>query len=49
MGDTLQMIEQTYGHLARDADEWELERLIVFDNESVGPKMDTAEDGASAE
>jgi hypothetical protein len=26
------MIEDTYGHLAHDAEEWELERLEAFDS-----------------
>ena len=40
MGTSVQMIEKTYGHLAHDAEEWELERLIAFDNDVDGRKMD---------
>jgi hypothetical protein len=28
---SVEMIEQTYGHLAHDAEEWELDRLEAFD------------------
>ena len=31
MGTSVEMIDQTYGHLAPDADEWELGRLDAFD------------------
>ena len=34
------MIEKTYGHLAHDAEEWELERMIAFDAEPDGRKVD---------
>jgi integrase len=43
MGTSVQMIERTYGHLAHDAEEWELERLIAFDNESDGRIVDAEE------
>jgi hypothetical protein len=39
------MIEQTYGHLAHDAEEWELERLTAFDNGRDGRIVDAAEAG----
>jgi hypothetical protein len=32
MGTSVEMIDQTYGHLAPDADEWELGRLDAFDS-----------------
>ncbi|MBA2360461.1 MAG: hypothetical protein H0V79_05925 [Actinobacteria bacterium] len=31
MGTSVEMIDQTYGHLAPDADEWESGRLDAFD------------------
>ena len=40
MGTSVQMIDKTYGHLAHDAEEWELERLIAFDKEADGRKVD---------
>jgi len=40
MGTSVQMIETTYGHLAHDAEEWELERMIAFDAELDGRKVD---------
>jgi integrase len=40
MGTSVQMIEKTYGHLAHDAEEWELERLIAFDDDVAGRKVD---------
>ena len=40
MGTSVQMIEKTYGHLAHDAEEWEVERLVAFDNEADGRKVD---------
>jgi integrase len=43
MGTSVQMIEDTYGHLAHDAEEWELERLVAFDNGSDGRKLDAQE------
>ena len=43
MGDTVQMIEKHYGHLAHDAAEWELERLEAFDNGTTGRKVDAEE------
>lgn len=42
MGTSVQMIEQTYGHLAHDAEEWELERLDAFDAESDASKTELA-------
>jgi hypothetical protein len=39
MGTSVQMIEKTYGHLATVAEEWELRRLIAFD-EAIGRKLD---------
>jgi hypothetical protein len=32
MGTSVEMIDQTSGHLAPDADEWELGRLDAFDS-----------------
>ncbi|MGH3029410.1 MAG: tyrosine-type recombinase/integrase [Gaiellaceae bacterium] len=43
MGTSLEMIEQTYGHLAVDADEWEIERLTAFDAEQDGRYVDAGE------
>jgi hypothetical protein len=40
MGTSVQMIDKTYGHLAHDAEEWELERLAAFDSEADGRKVD---------
>jgi hypothetical protein len=37
------MIDRTYGHLAHDADEWELDRLTAFDAESDGRIVDAEE------
>jgi integrase len=42
MGDTVQMIERHYGHLAHDAAEWELERLEAFDSADDGRRVDAA-------
>jgi hypothetical protein len=43
VGTNVEVIERTYGHLAHDADEWELERLIAFDAEGNGRKVDAEE------
>ncbi|MDQ3858024.1 MAG: hypothetical protein M3327_06195, partial [Actinomycetota bacterium] len=43
MGTSIEMIEKTYGHLALDAEEWELERLEAFDSEIDGRKADAPE------
>jgi hypothetical protein len=43
MGDTVQMIEKHYGHLAHDAAEWELERLEAFDDGTDGRRMDAVQ------
>jgi integrase len=40
LGTSVQMIEQTYGHVAHDSETWELERLEDFDAESDGRKVD---------
>jgi integrase len=40
LGSSVEMIERTYGHVAHDSEEWELERLEAFDNESDGRKVD---------
>jgi integrase len=40
MGTSLEMIEQTYGHLAHDTEEWELDRLEAFDNGTDGRRVD---------
>lgn len=37
------MIEETYGHLAHDAEEWELDCLEAFDRRSFGRVMDAVE------
>jgi integrase len=41
MGTSLQMIEKTYGHLAVDAEEWEVARLTAFDS---GRNVDAIEE-----
>jgi integrase len=43
MGTGVPMIDRTYGHLAHDADEWELDRLTAFDAESDGRIVDAEE------
>jgi hypothetical protein len=43
MGTSLEMIDQTYGHLVVDADEWEIERLAAFDEQQDGRKVDAGE------
>jgi hypothetical protein len=35
MGTSVEVIDQTYDHLAPDADEWELGRLDAFDSEKA--------------
>jgi integrase len=45
MGTSVEMIEKNYGHLAHDAEEWEMERLIAFDAESGGRIVDAEEIG----
>lgn len=40
MGTSLETIEQTYGHLAHDTEEWELERLDRFDAQTNGRIVD---------
>ena len=49
MGTSVQMIEQTYGHLADDTEEWELERLSAFDAEMDGRTMDAVTGDDSSE
>lgn len=43
LGTSVEMIDKAYGHLAHDADEWELERLTAFDVESDGRIVDAQE------
>jgi hypothetical protein len=46
MGTSLEMIDKTYGHLAPDADEYELGLLDAFDARILredGHLLDTAE------
>jgi len=46
MGTSLEMIDKTYGHLAPDADDYELGLLDAFDardSEVVGHLLDTAD------
>jgi integrase len=40
LGTSVQMIEETYGHVAHDSEAWELERLEAFDTESDRRKVD---------
>jgi integrase len=40
MGTSLEMIEQTYGHVTDDAAEWALERLTAFESAIDGRKVD---------
>jgi hypothetical protein len=46
MGTSLEMIDKTYGHLAPDADAYELRLLDAFDvrtSQSAGHLLDTAD------
>ena len=40
LGTSVQMIEQTYGHVAHDSETWELEQLAAFDADSDGRIVD---------
>jgi hypothetical protein len=42
MGTSLEMIDRTYGHLAPDADEFELELLNAYDCRTVVAASDDA-------
>lgn len=45
MGTSVEMIDKTYGHLAHDAEEWELDRLEAFDALPNGRMVDAQEAG----
>jgi hypothetical protein len=49
MGTSVQMIDKTYGHLAHDAEEWELERLAAFDSEAMDARWTHKEWGSDAD
>lgn len=40
MGTSIEMIDDTYGHLAHDASEWVLERLEALDSDTDGRIVD---------
>lgn len=44
MGTSVQMIEDTYGHLADAAAEWVLQRLETLDSETNGRIVDALPD-----